>query len=71
MKAGELFIVKDHANISASSPGIGPNINEFGPRFYDITHMYEHNLAHILKEKAPHAHSGEVFWVNNSTVIDP
>lgn len=71
LQPGELFIVRDHANISASSPGIGPNINEYGPRFYDITHMYEHKLVNILKEKAPKAHTGEVFWVNNSTVIDP
>ncbi len=33
--------------------------------------MYEHNLERILKEKAPKAHFGEVFWVNNSSVIDP
>lgn len=42
LNPGDLFIVTDHANISASSPGIGPNINDYGPRFYDITHMYEH-----------------------------
>ena len=71
LQPGELFIVRDHANISASSPGIGPNINEYGPRFYDITHMYEHKLVNLMKEKAPKAHSGEVFWVNNSSVIDP
>jgi hypothetical protein len=40
-EAGDLFIVKDHANISASSPGIGPNIDEYGPRFYDVSSMYE------------------------------
>ncbi len=49
INSGDLFIVKDHANISASSPGIGPNINDYGPRFYDITHMYESHLIHILK----------------------
>lgn len=70
-KPGELFIVRDHANISASSPGIGPNINDYGPRFYDITHMYEQKLVHLLKEKAPKALTGEVFWVNNSSIIDP
>ncbi len=71
LQPGDLFIVKDHANISASSPGIGPNINEYGPRFYDITHMYDHKLVNMFKEIAPKAHTGDVFWVNNSTVIDP
>jgi hypothetical protein len=41
LKGGDLFVVKDHASISAQSPGIGPNIDEYGPRFYDISSMYE------------------------------
>ena len=47
-ETGDLFLVKDHANISASSPGIGPNIEDYGPRFYDITHMYHHTLTLAL-----------------------
>lgn len=39
-KAGDLFLVNDHANISASAAGIGPNIDSYGPRFYDISQMY-------------------------------
>ena len=27
-KAGDLFVVNDHANLSAHTPGIGPNLNE-------------------------------------------
>ncbi len=44
LKAGQLFIASDHANLSANSPGIGPNIEEIGPRFYDISHLYEAGL---------------------------
>lgn len=41
LAVGDLFVVKDHANMSAQPPGIGPNIDEYGPRFYDISTMYE------------------------------
>lgn len=48
----ELFIVKEHANISANSPGLGPNIDEYGPRFYDISHVYERGITQKLMDKA-------------------
>ena len=74
LKAGDLFVVKDHANISAQSPGIGPNIDEFGPRFYDISSMYEKAFSQLLRETiASHetikSVCGEVFWVNNSVAV--
>lgn len=73
LRAGDLFVVKDHASISAQSPGIGPNIDEYGPRFYDISSMYEKRFTQVINEiiasnkdiKSTH---GEVFWVNNSAV---
>lgn len=73
LKGGDLFVVKDHASISAQSPGIGPNIDEFGPRFYDISSMYEKRFTQMINEIiASHADMksvhGEVFWVNNSVV---
>jgi len=70
--AGDLFIAKDHANISASSPGIGPNIDEYGPRFYDISSMYEKKFTEILQETVTaqgvrHC-VGDLFWVNNTAI---
>lgn len=65
--------MKDHANISAQSPGIGPNIDEFGPRFYDISSMYEKHFSQVLRDTiaAHHINNvyGEVFWVNNSVAV--
>lgn len=49
LKAGDLFVVTDHANLSANSPGIGPNIDDYGPRFYDITSMYHSELTSNLR----------------------
>ena len=74
LKAGDLFVVKDHANISAQSPGIGPNIDEYGPRFYDISSMYEKQFSQVLRDtiashQAVKSVYGEVFWVNNSVAV--
>jgi len=73
LKAGDLFVVKDHASISAQSPGIGPNIDEYGPRFYDISSMYEKRFTQVINDIIASHHEiksthGEVFWVNNSAV---
>ena len=38
-KVGDLMIIKDHINL-LPNPLIGPNLEEFGPRFFDITNMY-------------------------------
>ena len=48
-------------------------LSRYGPRFYDISSMYEKNLTELIKN-AIAANStvkstyGEVFWVNNSAV---
>lgn len=49
-QTGDLFLTKDHANISASSPGIGPNLDEYGPRFYDISSMYEKRFSQAIAD---------------------
>ena len=67
--------MKDHANISAQSPGIGPNIDEYGPRFYDISSMYEKRFTQVINEAVAHSGAkstyGDVFWINNSSVPSP
>lgn len=64
-------MAKDHANISASSPGIGPNIDEYGPRFYDISSMYEKRFSQLIEDSLKAAgvkHCvGDLFWINNSS----
>jgi len=48
---GDLMIIKDHINL-LPNPLIGPNINELGPRFPDMTHPYDPSLIRLAKEEA-------------------
>ena len=37
---GTLMMLRDHINFSGENPLIGPNLDEFGPRFPDVSDVY-------------------------------
>lgn len=45
-RVGDLAVIKDHINL-ISNPLIGPNMEEFGPRFPDMTCPYDLELQEI------------------------
>ena len=49
---GNLMLIKDHINLSGSNPLIGMNIDEYGPRFPDMTYTYNPELRDALKKRA-------------------
>ncbi len=49
---GDLMVVTDHVNLTGTNPLIGPNLDAFGPRFPDMTQVYDPNLITLAKEKA-------------------
>jgi purine-nucleoside phosphorylase len=51
-KTGDLVLIDDHINLTGKNPLIGPNINELGPRFPDMTKAYDQNLKDIFIETA-------------------
>lgn len=50
--AGALMLIRDHVNYSGSNPLIGPNLDEFGPRFPDMSDIYTKALRQALKARA-------------------
>ncbi|MBN2374180.1 purine-nucleoside phosphorylase [bacterium] len=49
---GDLMIVTDHMNFTGSNPLIGPNIDEFGPRFPDMSKIYDSALIKLAKQQS-------------------
>lgn len=49
---GRMMLIRDHINLSGNNPLIGRNLDEFGPRFPDMTYTYNRELRDALKEKA-------------------
>lgn len=50
--AGSLMLISDHINLSGNNPLIGENLDEFGPRFPDMTYTYNRDLREKLKAAA-------------------
>lgn len=50
-KVGDLMIIRDHIN-HLPNPLVGPNLEEFGPRFPDMTRPYDKPLIAKAKELA-------------------
>ena len=51
-KPGTLMLISDHINFSGANPLIGPNLEQFGPRFPDVSDLYTADLRAKIKAKA-------------------
>ena len=51
-KPGTLMLISDHINYSGYNPLIGPNLEEFGLRFPDMTYAYPKDLRDKVKNTA-------------------
>ncbi len=50
--AGSLMLIRDHISSFAPNPLIGPNIDELGTRFPDMSHVYNEELQDVIRSAA-------------------
>ncbi len=50
--AGDFMLIRDQISDFIPSPLIGPNIDELGVRFPDMSNIYDKSLCNIIKETA-------------------
>lgn len=49
---GDLMLIVDHLNFTGDNPLIGPNDDELGPRFPDLSRAYDPELIALAEQKA-------------------
>ncbi len=49
---GDLMLISDHINLMGANPLLGPNIDELGPRFPDMSEAYPETLRAVANEVA-------------------
>jgi purine-nucleoside phosphorylase len=49
---GDLMLVVDHINLTGTNPLTGTNLDAFGPRFPDMSRVYDPGLARLARREA-------------------
>jgi purine-nucleoside phosphorylase len=57
---GDVVVLRDHINLMGDSPLRGPNIDELGPRFPDMTFAYDRDLREQVKG---------IYWSNYDQLL--
>ncbi len=50
--AGDIMAITDHINMMGANPLIGANLDEFGPRFPDMSEVYDKKYTELLNKIA-------------------
>jgi purine-nucleoside phosphorylase len=74
-KVGDVMFIEDHINLMGDNPLIGPNHDELGPRFPDMSEPYDHKLREkaegIAKTLEISCHTGVYVGVTGPTFETP
>ena len=74
-RVGDIMVIRDHIKLMGSSPMRGPNIDEFGPRFFDMTKVYDPALRRLALACAERSsltvHEGVYFYFEGPNYETP
>ena len=74
-KPGDLMLISDFINMSGKNPLTGPNLEEYGHRFPDMTYAYSVELkkltVDVAKEMGIKLQQGVYCWLNGPTYETP
>jgi purine-nucleoside phosphorylase len=51
-RPGELMLIRDHINFIGDSPLVGANVDAWGPRFPDLSRVYDRELGEVAAKVA-------------------
>ncbi len=51
-RPGDVMVIRDHMKLNGPSPLRGPNVEDFGPWFFDVSRMYTPRLRRLALECA-------------------
>ncbi len=75
MGPGSLMLISDHINFSGRNPLIGPNDDDVGPRFPDMSNVYDAQLreqfTHAAKEEGINLKSGVYLYTTGPSFETP
>ncbi|MCB2145645.1 MAG: purine-nucleoside phosphorylase [Deltaproteobacteria bacterium] len=52
LRQGDLMVIRDHINLTGENPLIGANLDDWGPRFPDMTGAYDRSLVRFSRRAA-------------------
>ena len=71
---GDIVNIRDHINLTGNNPLIGKNLDELGPRFPDMTEVYNENLRELaqnISENLFQYKDGIYAWFTGPTYETP
>ncbi|HBP25509.1 MAG TPA: purine-nucleoside phosphorylase [Acholeplasmatales bacterium] len=51
-QAGDFMLIRDHISCFVPNPLIGKNLETLGPRFPDMSHVYDEKLSEVIRNSA-------------------
>jgi purine-nucleoside phosphorylase len=53
-EVGDIMVIRDHINLMGDNPLLGKNDADLGPRFTDMSNVYDQGLIQLFKKTARH-----------------